>query len=281
MQHTTIKARGLEFDALTDGPEDGELLLLLHGLPRSSWEWHHQIPALAALGFQVVAPDLRGYCAGARPSGVEAYHVQEFVDDALEQADALKEKGASFHLMGTSIGSAVAWRLAALNPHRVLTLACLNVPHPGAFREAKKASQSDAKDQRERFGYFEDAKKPGNERAEFARMLETLDLSAEESAPYRKALDSDEALEAVYNWYRANGRASEREEPLPKCPMPTLFVWPSGWHNISPVVAELNATQVTGPYTFAVLEDGKQPVLQAEPDKMTSLLVEHLRTHAS
>ena len=72
LQYTTIKARGFEFEALTDGPEDGELVLLLHGLPRNCWEWHHQIPAIASS--HVIAPDLRGFCAGARPSETQAYH---------------------------------------------------------------------------------------------------------------------------------------------------------------------------------------------------------------
>ncbi len=65
----------MTFQALADGPEDGPLLLLLHGLPRNRWEWHHQIPAMAEKGFRAVAPDLRGFCPGARPEGVEMYRV--------------------------------------------------------------------------------------------------------------------------------------------------------------------------------------------------------------
>jgi pimeloyl-ACP methyl ester carboxylesterase len=53
-----IEARGLTFTGLADGPGEGPLLILLHGLPRNSWEWHHQIPAMAGMGFHTVAPDL-------------------------------------------------------------------------------------------------------------------------------------------------------------------------------------------------------------------------------
>ena len=81
MQSSRITARGFEFEALTDGPENGDLVILLHGLPRNCWEWHHQIPAIAALGFRVVAPDLRGFCASARPIEIADYHVQEYVED--------------------------------------------------------------------------------------------------------------------------------------------------------------------------------------------------------
>src|SRR5438552_3168129 len=39
----------------------GPLVLLLHGFPEFWYSWRHQIPALAAAGFRVLAPDLRGY----------------------------------------------------------------------------------------------------------------------------------------------------------------------------------------------------------------------------
>jgi pimeloyl-ACP methyl ester carboxylesterase len=38
----------------------GPLVVLLHGFPDFWYSWRHQIPALAAAGFRVVAPDLRG-----------------------------------------------------------------------------------------------------------------------------------------------------------------------------------------------------------------------------
>jgi len=278
MKHIKVAARGLEFEALSDGPEEGDLVILLHGLPRNCWEWHHQIPPMAELGFHVVAPDLRGFCDGARPLGVESYHVQEYVDDVLAIVDAVKGEGAKFHLMGTSIGATMAWRLAALNPGRVLTLACLNIPHQGAFFEAAQESKANASDQRQRFSYFDDSSKAGNERAMFHRMLEKQGLPLEETEPYRKALDSDEALQAVYNYYRAI--PLWQRDRLPKCPMPTLYVWPPDSANISPVAARLNQNQVTGAYRFEVLEDVHQPILQAAPEKLTALLIEHLETHA-
>jgi len=88
------------------------------------------------MGFRTVAPDLRRFCPDARPEGVEAYHLKEYAQDILEIADALGYAGQSFHLMGTSIGATIAWWLAAKNPDRIKTLACLNIPHPGALAEA-------------------------------------------------------------------------------------------------------------------------------------------------
>lgn len=278
MKTIEIEARGFTFEALVDGPESGPLLILLHGLPRNSWEWHHQIPPMAAMGFRTVAPDLRGFCAGARPEGVEAYHIKEYAADILAIADVLAGEGAPFHLMGTSIGATMAWRIAAEHPERVLTLACLNIPHQGAFFEAAQKSDANAKEQREKFNYFKASSEDGNERAMFHRMLDKQGMPPEETDPYRKALDSDEALEAVYNYYRAI--PLWQRDRLAKCPMPTLFIWPPGSGNVSKAAAEATANQVTGPYRFEVLENVHQPILQAAPEKLTAMLLEHLTEHA-
>ena len=40
---------------------DGPLVVLLHGFPEFWYGWRLQIKALAAAGFRVVAPDMRGY----------------------------------------------------------------------------------------------------------------------------------------------------------------------------------------------------------------------------
>lgn len=132
MKTSEVEARGFTFTALSDGPEDGPLLILLHGLPRNSWEWHHQIPPMAAMGFHTVAPDLRGYCPGARPEGVAAYHVNEYAEDILEIADQLGGAGAPFHLMGTSIGAPIAWWLLRDAAGLVWSLDASHALAPGA-----------------------------------------------------------------------------------------------------------------------------------------------------
>ena len=46
---------------LDAGPDDGPLVIFVHGWPELSFSWRHQLPALATLGFRAVAPDVRGY----------------------------------------------------------------------------------------------------------------------------------------------------------------------------------------------------------------------------
>ncbi len=277
-RETQINARGMTFDALTDGAEGDPLVILLHGLPRNRWEWHHQISPMAELGFRVVAPDLRGFCAGARPKGVEAYHVDEYAQDVIAIADALGYEAQPFHLMGTSIGASMAWWLADRYADRVATLVCINIPHPGALAEGRAAAAPAGDGQAKKFSYIREAAKEGNERHMFERMLAAQGVSPEESEPYRTALDDDEALVAVFNYYRAL-RLWNRETLAP-VPMPTLFIWPTGSQNIAGASIDANANWATGPYRLEIVEDVHQPALQAAPERLTPLLLEHLTEHA-
>src|ERR1044071_5253320 len=52
---------------------EGPLIILLHGFPEFWYGWRLQIEPLAAAGFRVVAPDMRGYNLSSRPEGVQAY----------------------------------------------------------------------------------------------------------------------------------------------------------------------------------------------------------------
>jgi pimeloyl-ACP methyl ester carboxylesterase len=125
------------FDARVAGPEDGELVLLLHGFPQTSYSWRSQLEALGAAGYRAVAPDQRGYSAGARPAEVERYAIPALVGDVIAIADELG--GHRFHLVGHDWGAAVAWQVAGRHQDRLRSLTVLSVPHPSA-----SASVSDA-----------------------------------------------------------------------------------------------------------------------------------------
>ncbi|MDQ4051203.1 MAG: alpha/beta hydrolase [Actinomycetota bacterium] len=74
--------------ALAWGPPDGRLVLALHGYPDTAWTWRHLGPDLAAHGYRVVAPFMRGYA----PSGVPAdrcFHPAALMADAVSLHRAL------------------------------------------------------------------------------------------------------------------------------------------------------------------------------------------------
>jgi pimeloyl-ACP methyl ester carboxylesterase len=69
------------------GPKDGPSILLVHGFPQNWWEWHRMIGPLAADGYRVLAPDLRGAGWSDAPRG--RYLKAEMADDLLAVLDQL------------------------------------------------------------------------------------------------------------------------------------------------------------------------------------------------
>ena len=68
-----IKVNGIQLSVHIAGPESGKPVWLLHGFPECWYSWRHQITALAAQGYRVFAPEMRGYGATEAPEAVEAY----------------------------------------------------------------------------------------------------------------------------------------------------------------------------------------------------------------
>ena len=58
---TAVTVGDLTFDVRMAGPPDGEVVILLHGFPQTSYEWRNQISALGEAGYRAVAPNQRGY----------------------------------------------------------------------------------------------------------------------------------------------------------------------------------------------------------------------------
>jgi pimeloyl-ACP methyl ester carboxylesterase len=116
------------------GPENGPLVLLLHGFPGFWWAWRHQLPALAGAGYRVVAADLRGYGGSDRPP--RGYDLWTLAGDAAGLVRALGARQAG--VVGAGWGGAIGWTLAALRPETVARLAVLGAPHPLALRDAAR-----------------------------------------------------------------------------------------------------------------------------------------------
>ena len=68
--------------------------MLVHGFPESWYSWRHQMPAIAAAGYRVVAPDMRGYGQSEVPSEIAAYTIMHLVGDVTGLVEALGEKQA-------------------------------------------------------------------------------------------------------------------------------------------------------------------------------------------
>jgi pimeloyl-ACP methyl ester carboxylesterase len=277
MDMTDVAVGPHTFDAIVDGPEGGELVLLLHGFPQTSAAWRDQVVALAAAGYRAVAPDQRGYSPRARPAEVAAYAMPELVGDVIGIADAL---GAErFHLAGHDWGGAVAWQVAGRHPERLHTLTVVSTPHPEALLQAYRGDLGG--DQAERSGYVTFFRQPDsqdvmleNDAAVFRLLFAGSGMPEGRERPYIEALGTPQALGAALNWYRAASLTDA--EGLGPITTPTLYVWSTADVALGRESAEATAHCVQGPYRFAALEGVSHWIAEQVPDQLNGLLIEHV-----
>ena len=125
-EHTVKTERHTTF-YLAAGPTNGPLVIFVHGWPELSISWRHQLPALAALGFRTIAPDMRGYGRSSVYSQPGDYAQEHIVGDMLELLDAVGREKAVW--VGHDWGSPVVWNLASHHPDRCHAVASLCVPY--------------------------------------------------------------------------------------------------------------------------------------------------------
>jgi len=231
-----VAANGINFEVLTQGEGD-RLAVCLHGFPEHACCWRFQMPLLARLGFQVWAPNLRGYGATDSPQSVSAYRLKTLVDDVagLIQAAGARETV----VIGHDWGGCLAWALATWFPSLVQRLVILNAPHPQCFiRELRRPVQL-AKSWY--MFFFQVPRVPewllGLNRARFiARIIRatTRDrscISEEVLEIYRQNASRAGGLTAMLNWYRASVRSRSTthfpKREVDKIAAPTLFIWGS------------------------------------------------------
>ena len=118
--------------SVVGGPPDGDLVVLLHGLPQFWYTWRHQLEPLADAGFRVIAPDLRGYNESDRPTATSAYRMDALLDDVEGLIDAQSRRSGT--VVGHDWGGGIGWELAMTRPSLVDDLCIVNAPHPAAFK---------------------------------------------------------------------------------------------------------------------------------------------------
>jgi len=143
---STIRSRfvnninGLRVHVLEAGFETGNrpALLLLHGFPELSYSWRKVMPALAAAGYHVIAPDLRGYgrTTGWNPdydANLNSFRRLNVVRDALGLVSAFGYNSVAA-VIGHDFGSPVAAWCAVTRPDVFRSVVLMSAPFGGTPR---------------------------------------------------------------------------------------------------------------------------------------------------
>lgn len=225
-----MATNGIELNVVQAGPEDGPLVILLHGFPEFWYGWREQIEPLAKEAYRVWVPDQRGYNLSDKPKGVRAYSIEELAADIIGLMDAAGAEKA--FVVGHDWGAMVAWWLALQYPERLERLVIVNVPHPVALQKALMSNPRQffkswyamffqipwlpeklirLRNWRVATQALKGSSRPGT-------------FSQADLEEYRRAWAQSGAMHSMLNWYRAafryNGKVGN-----PRVSVPTLILW--------------------------------------------------------
>ena len=283
-EHRDVTASGLRFHVAEAGPEDGPLVVLLHGFPEFWWSWRHQLVALGAAGFRVVAPDLRGYGATDKPPrGYDAYTLS---GDVAALIRALGARDA--YVVGHDWGGSLAWAVATLHPTVVNRLAVLSVPHLLRFNQALLTNPAQLK-MSSYMAFFQTPKVPEKRLQQGDLVAELLHRwggpafpDAETELRCREAMASPGAAHCALEYYRWAARSRVRPSGLRYLRLleagvqaPTLQLHGSVDGCISADSAHGSGAYAHGGYELQVLEGLGHFPHQEDPELVTSLLLQH------
>ncbi|MCP4543405.1 MAG: alpha/beta hydrolase [Chloroflexi bacterium] len=226
-----VLVNGIKLHAVVAGPENGPLVVLLHGFPECWYSWRRQIVALVGAGYRVVVPDQRGYNLSEKPTSIQSYRIDQLTSDIRELVLAFGHERAI--IVSHDWGGAVAWRLAMDYPDLVKKLVVMNAPHPVAFAREIGSGWS----QRLKSWYMIFFQLPGlpeallsllpiaSARFFFRRMAVRSDaFSNADLKVMATAMAQPGAMQTMLHWYRAAFRhpPSRRTQVIET---PTLLIW--------------------------------------------------------
>jgi len=261
----------------------GETVVLLHGWPQHSLQWHSVAPTLAER-YRVIAPDLPG-CGGSSMSagGYDKRTVATMIRQLVQQLDA-----GPVRLVGYDHGAGVAYNYACQAPEDVSHLVFIEFVLPGCgYEKAMLPTPQWHTGSNWQLALF-----TVPDVAEFAfrnRERELLTwffwhgscnpaaVSQAHLDEYADQLAKPGALRAGIEYYAAVWRdlAINTENMQSKLDMPALGI--GGRHNVAEMVARA-MTAVASNVSTAVIEDAGHWVSDENPADLSRVLLEFFET---
>lgn len=271
---SSIEVGGLTFDVLTAGSAEGPPVILLHGFPQSAGSWSLVAPRLVEAGLRVVAPNQRGYSAGARPTAVADYATENLVGDVVGLLDALGLESA--HIVGHDWGAAVAWPLAVHHPERVRSLTAVSIPHLAAYGAALRTDP----DQQQRASYIGLLRQPGKAEdlllengAARLRAMYGNAVPVDQAEEHLQLLSQPGALTAVLNWYRAMTADLANLAPAR---VPTTYVWSDQDMAIGRAGASHCGDFVDAPFDYVELTGISHWIPEEAPERLSAAIIDRI-----
>jgi pimeloyl-ACP methyl ester carboxylesterase len=279
-----LRIGDLQMNAALEGDVGNPLIVMLHGFPEFWYSWRYQIKPLAAAGYRVVAPDMRGYNLTDKTPPYDMFTV---ANDIVRLIHVLGEQKAI--IVGHDWGGMIAWVLGMMHPDVVSRLIVCNLPHPFAtiraqttffFRQWLKSWY---------IAYFQLPLLP--EWTLRARNYEALlrslrdsipSFSSDDEALYRAAWSQPGALPAMLGYYRsllrARGLIARLKQAAP-ITMPATLIWGAPDFALDIKLAEWSVDFVPH-LKLSIIPQSSHFVQQRHPTEVTRLILEFLTASA-
>lgn len=275
-----IEANGIELAYLEEGT--GPLVILLHGYPETARGWKPVQQKLAAAGYRVVAPNMRGYAPSEFAPDAD-YTVGTLGADALALIEALGEDKAV--VVGHDWGATAAMSAAVTSPDTVVGLVSLTIPHPMATQPSLSLFLNAP-----HFIYYQfpwaSWMVARNDFAHIDGIIDawapTFDVDRRDTTAIKESLAVDGGVEGVLGYYWSIGAdptpGTMTANPETRFAMPTLMIAGADDGALDIGLFKEGEAGFTGPYTYVELEGvGHFPQVEA-PDEVAAALLMFLGT---
>jgi pimeloyl-ACP methyl ester carboxylesterase len=283
--HQQIETNGIKLHVVQAGPQDGPLVILLHGFPEFWYGWKTQMDFLAERGFRVWTPDQRGYNLSDKPEGIAAYNLDILADDVVGLIDATGQE--KVFLAGHDWGAAAAWWLAMKYPQRLKKLCVVSAPHPSVFQRYLRSNFKQFRKSLYWF-FFQIPRLPEflSSRNDAAATLRSMKSSSrpgtfsdEDQARYREAWAQPGAWTAMLNWYRASIQAQPARLQDSRVHVPTLMIWGTSDSFIAKETAQLSIERCDEG-ELVMIDNAGHWILHEEPVQTSELIFDIFQNEA-
>lgn len=267
-----LDVNGIRMHATTTG--QGPTVLLLHGFPDTHAVWRKQVGPLAAAGYRVIAPDLRGYGRTEAPGGVYDYTLDKLRADVVGLLDALEIDKVI--LVGHDWGGLIGWQIAALSPHRVERFVAMSTGHPTAIARAGIL-------QHLRMTYVLGFILPGiaehTLRAGDWFLMRQFTSEPGQIEIWKRDLSAPGRLTAALNYYRANLNLSFPHS-YPRVRVPVMGLWSDRDPALGERQMRDSAHYVDGEFRFERIRDADHWLQLTAHERVNALLLDFFGSRA-
>ncbi|MCY7797047.1 alpha/beta hydrolase [Bacillus spizizenii] len=276
-----VKTNGITLHVADAGPENGQLIVLLHGFPEFWYGWKNQIKPLADAGYRVIAPDQRGYNLSDKPDGIDSYRIDTLRDDIIGLISQFTDEKAI--VIGHDWGGAVAWHLASTRPEYLEKLIAINIPHPYIMKTVTPIYPPQwLKSSYIAFFQLPDIPEASLKENDYETLDKAIGLSdrpelftSEDVSKYKEAWKQPGALTAMLNWYRALRKGSLSEKTTYET-APYRMIWGMEDRFLSRKLAKETERHCTNGHLIFV-DEASHWINHEKPAIVNHLILEYLK----